>query len=406
MKSIKYVLVIFLFPIISFSFSGKGTGTMDDPFQITSIIELQELIKMQPYDKYFILVNDIEAKETRNWHVGDHDRDSTTPDQPKGFIPIFISSCNFDGNGHVIKNLYINLPGFAGVGLFSSSTNSIIKRVGLENFEIIGGYDVGGLCGSSDRDTISECFTEGKITAEKQKNNSSYPYHISGFCGYSNISKFKNCYSNCTVMADSGYDSYSISSFSNGATNVSATYCYTTGKVNFSNNLSCAYCPNERAEGSYWDTDVTGIPEKDLYHGATGLPTAEMMKQKTFVDRGWDFDKIWYIDEGMDYPKLRAFLRDTTDVKDGINAENFSVSPNPTTDFIEIDLTRWAPLAKWSPSVEIRIFNVLGEILTTPSLCDTPPWKGGEKVKIDVSGLVSGLYFVRIWDKVSKFVKI
>jgi WD40 repeat protein len=85
---------------------------------------------------------------------------------------------------------------------------------------------------------------------------------------------------------------------------------------------------------------------------------------------------------------------------------NFSISPNPATDFIEIDLTRWAPLAKWSPSVEIRIFNVIGEIQTTPSLCDTPPWKGGEKVKIDVSGLVSGLYFVRIGDTVGKFVKM
>ena len=84
----------------------------------------------------------------------------------------------------------------------------------------------------------------------------------------------------------------------------------------------------------------------------------------------------------------------------------FSVSPSPATDFIEIDLTRWAPLVKWSPSVEISIYNVLGEIQTTPSLRDTPPWKGGEKVKIDVSGLAPGVYFVRIGDKVSKFLKL
>jgi hypothetical protein len=87
-------------------------------------------------------------------------------------------------------------------------------------------------------------------------------------------------------------------------------------------------------------------------------------------------------------------------------SSELTITPNPVMDYIEIDLTRWAPLAKWSPSVEIRIFNVLGEIQTTPSLRDTPPWKGGEKVKIDVSGLAAGMYFLRIGDKVGKFVKL
>ena len=82
------------------------------------------------------------------------------------------------------------------------------------------------------------------------------------------------------------------------------------------------------------------------------------------------------------------------------------ISPNPVVDFLEIDLTRWTPLAKWSPSVEIKIFNVLGEIQTTPSLRDTPPYQGVGKVRIDVSGLAHGMYFVRFGDRVGKFVKM
>jgi hypothetical protein len=81
-----------------------------------------------------------------------------------------------------------------------------------------------------------------------------------------------------------------------------------------------------------------------------------------------------------------------------------SVSPNPATDFIEIDLTRWAPLDKWSPSVEIKIFNVFGQTVSTPVCSEATPASGGQR--IDVSGLVSGMYFVRIGDKVMKFVKL
>jgi hypothetical protein len=56
--------------------------------------------------------------------------------------------------------------------------------------------------------------------------------------------------------------------------------------------------------------------------------------------------------------------------------------------------------------VDIKIMNVFGQILTTPSLRDTPPWKGGEKVRIDVSGLAPGMYFVRIGERVGKLIKL
>ncbi len=87
--------------------------------------------------------------------------------------------------------------------------------------------------------------------------------------------------------------------------------------------------------------------------------------------------------------------------------KNFSlISPNPATDFIEMSF----------PSLEggvtIKIYNVLGEIQTTPQWAspllrnrDTPPYQGGEKVRIDVSSLAPGMYLVRIGDKVGKFVK-
>jgi hypothetical protein len=91
----------------------------------------------------------------------------------------------------------------------------------------------------------------------------------------------------------------------------------------------------------------------------------------------------------------------------GINEDYIGTSteiyPNPSSDFIEIPVgaNGRSPLQS-----DIKIYNMFGQILTTPSLRDTPPWKGGEKVKIDVTDLAPGMYFVRIGDRVGKFIKL
>jgi hypothetical protein len=54
---------------------------------------------------------------------------------------------------------------------------------------------------------------------------------------------------------------------------------------------------------SYWDTVTTGQTTSAKQNESFGKSTDEMMKQITYKD--WDFDTIWKIDEGNDYPKLR-----------------------------------------------------------------------------------------------------
>jgi len=43
---------------------------------------------------------------------------------------------------------------------------------------------------------------------------------------------------------------------------------------------------------------------------------------------------------------------------------------------------------------------------STPSLRDTPPESGGDKMRLDVSDLPYGVYFVKVGERVGKFVKI
>ena len=75
------------------------------------------------------------------------------------------------------------------------------------------------------------------------------------------------------------------------------------------------------------------------------------------------------------------------------------VYPNPGTDFIEIS---YPPLERGSRGVGIKLYNIFGQN------CDLTPTlsTSGEGARIDVSGLPPGIYFVRIGDRVSKFVKI
>ena len=93
-----------------------------------------------------------------------------------------------------------------------------------------------------------------------------------------------------------------------------------------------------------------------------------------------------------------------TDVEEKTSETIFEISPNPATDFIEISGINH--MLKYGVEYSnIKIYTVLGEIQTTPN--PTPALSASrDGVRIDISGLAPGMYFVRIGDRVSKFVKM
>ena len=90
-------------------------------------------------------------------------------------------------------------------------------------------------------------------------------------------------------------------------------------------------------------------------------------------------------------------------------------SPNPATDFIEISVPENNHTLKGVVE-KVRIYNVFGqELLDNSQLSivnsqlDSTPFNSPASVghlKIDISSLPPGLYFVRVGEKVGKFVKI
>ncbi len=81
----------------------------------------------------------------------------------------------------------------------------------------------------------------------------------------------------------------------------------------------------------------------------------------------------------------------------------FEIYPNPAFEYIEISVGSRHALT----NPDIRIFNVFGETVVNSSDLNNSQFSIlNSQLRIDVSGLPSGVYFVRVGDKVGKFVKI
>ncbi len=77
--------------------------------------------------------------------------------------------------------------------------------------------------------------------------------------------------------------------------------------------------------------------------------------------------------------------------------DDIQIYPNPAADFIEISVGANGP----SPlQNDVRIYNVFGQtVLSVGAIHELP-------LRVDISGLALGMYFVRIGDIISKFVKL
>ncbi|MBW2991731.1 hypothetical protein KY345_00755, partial [Candidatus Woesearchaeota archaeon] len=163
----------------------KGTGTISDPFNITTCCQLQAM--QDNLTAYYILVNDIDCSATNTW--------SWDGSKYLGFKPVGTSSTQFtgtlDGQGNTITGLYINRPSTIGVGLFGSTNRAIINNVSLKDINITGNNNVGGLAGYiSTYSSITYSYANGTVTGND---------NVGGLAGALSESSLSSSYSTCTV---------------------------------------------------------------------------------------------------------------------------------------------------------------------------------------------------------------
>ena len=109
----------------------------------------------------------------------------------------YIGFCGvFDGNGHIISNIYVNEPNEERVGFIACTGPACIKNVVLKNIYISGGYIyAGGLIGKCNESTeILNCFIQGEIRGKE---------FAGGLIGNGWATDIINCASVCNVYGGS-----------------------------------------------------------------------------------------------------------------------------------------------------------------------------------------------------------
>ena len=280
----------------------------------------------------YILMNDLGAA-----NAGYAELASETANEGRGWEPIgtydegFTGS--FDGQGHEVRDLFINRPDQDYVGLFahiswvrSIDNVGVVENVGTVSADVTAASQVGTLVGHNGG-IVSNSYCSGRVSGYER---------VGGLVGW-NQATLSNSYSGCSVngstrvgglTGDNWYyrgivsNSYSTGSVS-GVTRVgglvgvnyygNVTHSYSTGRVTGSTQIGGLVGYNTATvSNSFWDVETSG---RSNSQGGTGKTTTEMKSMATFSGARWNAsvvvnpdarnpDHIWNIVEGVTYPFL------------------------------------------------------------------------------------------------------
>jgi hypothetical protein len=291
------------------AYSG-GDGTSGNPFLIATAADLIELSNTSAdwvLGTYFSQTADIsfDADETQVDWDGDGSPDGSGT---SGFSPIGNSSTNFkgnyNGNRHIIDNLYISRPSTYYIGLFGYAYGATISNLGVTNVDISGDRYAGGLVGyNKNYSTVSNSYSTGSVEGGL--------YYVGGLVGsnetYSTVS---NSYSTCDVTCSSAHAGIILGGFCGYNSSSTIEYCYSIGSVYYpytsdpTDKGFVGYNSSGTYTNNFWDSEASN---QSTATGATAKNTSEMMTQSTYTD--WDFTTIWEIvgGDGANYP---TFIED------------------------------------------------------------------------------------------------
>ena len=184
----------------------------------------------------------------------------------------------FDGQGHVIHNLYINSSSYP-VGVFGYvKTGASVTQLGVTGDVTCtakSNAQAGGIAGYMDSDTsITECFSAVNVTSKK---------HAGGIAGYVNASSvISDCYATGNIATISANECYLGGICGSGwkeTTGAALTNCYFTGTVtgsggnaSYVGGVSCNKTEASYTNCCYLAGTVSGESPK---YGVTGKGTAK-----------------------------------------------------------------------------------------------------------------------------------
>ncbi|MGM0445539.1 MAG: carboxypeptidase-like regulatory domain-containing protein [Bacillota bacterium] len=143
----------------------------------------------------YILMNNLDSNTE-----GYDEYASSTADNNKGWDPIGEEEDGgfegtFDGNNKTISNLFIDRKTEDNIGLFASiNDQDVVFNLGLEEISITGNEKVGGLSGalygSPNNNSVSNCYTTGKVIGVR---------YVGGLIGKAYEAEILGCHSTAEV---------------------------------------------------------------------------------------------------------------------------------------------------------------------------------------------------------------
>ena len=243
----------------------------------------------------------------------------------------------FYGNGHIIRNLKINRPNDARQGLFGYVKNAYIDELGLEDVNVIGASNAGGLFGYGTGTTVQKVYVTGyvegvdhvgAIAGGTEGGGNSYVRNCyasaeiktrasqaGGLLGVAQSTLVENSYFAGTVYAPEGEQGHNsggiISLNENDKVNLNGVVCLAT-------TITGGTCSEFVARGNALESMTNCFTRSDVMLSAyatgdegLGQATADQKKDISEFENstiyksiGWDFDAVWQIVDG-NYPTLR-----------------------------------------------------------------------------------------------------
>ena len=220
-----------------------GDGTPENPFQIATAEQLalfaQQTNNGDTGEAWFVLTNDINLNGTEHLWTPIGTAKTTWLNQ----ITYTVEPSNpfmgvFDGNGHVITEMYIDEADI--LGLFGCTLGATVRNLRVEDANVTQGASVGIVVGVSYNTNITDCEVSGEVQA--------YGSKVGGIAGH-------------YIAQDIDNDTVFIRNCVNNAY-ITAGVFYLGGIAGFTEmdngNLVIDHCVNNGEIGDMWNTGTAG----------------------------------------------------------------------------------------------------------------------------------------------------
>ncbi len=296
-----------------------GEGTESDPYIIRDDHDLQSVY--EELDANYKLGQNINASKTNNWY------------DEKGFDSLGNDSQPFtgsiDGDGYTIEGITINRSSTSQIGLISTTNVANINNIRMQDTNITGQSDVGGLVGKNINSEISNSNVEGEIIGQGN-------LRVGGLIGYNkDTSILENSFSNIYIENNDGSNTGGLVGKNEESI---VTQSYSAGTINSTENINVGglvgvNTQNSEIKSSYSLTDMT-LVDNTRVGGVLGYNEQGIL-ENTYYAGIIESDGIkgGLVGKNEDISRESYWDEEKTEIENGIGED----SDGDSNDIINLD---------------------------------------------------------------------